>query len=99
MLLGVYNALPGLPLDGGAVLKSIVWGITRDENRGTVVAAWGGRVVAVVVLLSLVAPALLAGRAPDLLSVAIAAVISAFLWSGASQALHAGQGVRRACRP
>ena len=26
MLLGIYNALPGLPLDGGAVLKSIVWG-------------------------------------------------------------------------
>ena len=93
MLLGVYNVLPGLPLDGGAVLESIVWGITGDEHRGTVVAGWVGRVVAVLVLVAFVAPSILAGRPPDLTSIVIAAVISAFLWSGASQALRAGTGV------
>lgn len=87
VLLGVYNALPGLPLDGGAVLKSIVWGVTRDENKGTVVAGWGGRVVAVVVLLAFVVPPFLSGRSPDIAGIVFAAIISAFLWSGASQAL------------
>jgi Zn-dependent protease len=88
VLLGAYNALPGLPLDGGAVLKSIVWGITRDEYRGTVVAGWAGRVVAVLVLLALVVPPLLSGRQPDYTGIVFAAIISAFLWSGASQALR-----------
>ncbi len=87
ILLGVYNALPGLPLDGGAVLKSVVWGITRDERRGTIVAAWSGRVVAVVIF---AAPLLLAwrtGRDPDISTVVVGGLIAAYLYAGASDAL------------
>ncbi|MBI1376113.1 MAG: site-2 protease family protein [Frankiales bacterium] len=87
VILGIYNALPGLPLDGGAVLKAVLWGVTRDERRSTVVAAWAGRVVAVLVFL---VPQYLVwrrGGAPDLGSILIGLLISSYLYSGASQVL------------
>jgi Zn-dependent protease len=42
----VFNLLPGLPLDGGRILRSIVWWRTGDRNRATRVMAVAGRVVA-----------------------------------------------------
>lgn len=87
IVLGIWNALPGLPLDGGGVLRSIVWGITKDENRGTIVAAWAGRAVAVFVFLL---PFLLAwrfGGRPDLVSIVFAGMIGAYLYAGASDAM------------
>ena len=51
LLVGVLNLVPGLPLDGGRVLKSAVWKLTGSVHRGIVVAAWGGRVTAFAVLL------------------------------------------------
>jgi Zn-dependent protease len=87
ILLGIYNALPGLPLDGGAVLKSFVWGLTRDENRGTIVAAWSGRVVAVLIFALPLALAWRAGRDPDLSAIVVGGLIAAYLYAGASDAL------------
>lgn len=46
ILLGAFNLLPGFPLDGGRVLRSIVWRATGDYRRATKVAANGGRIVA-----------------------------------------------------
>src|SRR5580765_6365860 len=48
LLVGVINLIPGLPLDGGRVLKAAVWKVSGDTHRGTIVAAWGGRCVAVL---------------------------------------------------
>ena len=50
LLVGILNLVPGLPLDGGRVLKAVVWGATGNAHRGTIVAGWGGRVAAVAVL-------------------------------------------------
>ena len=46
LLVGVYNLLPGLPLDGGQLLRAALWRITRNPRTGTVGAAWAGRVIA-----------------------------------------------------
>jgi Zn-dependent protease len=48
-LLLVFNLLPGLPLDGGRILRSLVWWRTGDRNRATRTMAAAGRVVAYAV--------------------------------------------------
>ncbi|MBF0689309.1 MAG: site-2 protease family protein [Cellulomonas sp.] len=88
---GLFNLVPGLPLDGGRILEAAVWAATRDRHRGSVVAGWTGRVVAVGVVLVVLVRPWLAGVTPDLASVAWAALIGAFLWSGASAAVRAGR--------
>ena len=44
--LGVFNLIPGYPLDGGGVLMSLIWKITDNMRRATLIAANVGRVVA-----------------------------------------------------
>ncbi|MBL8204537.1 MAG: site-2 protease family protein [Blastocatellia bacterium] len=41
--LATFNLLPGLPLDGGRVLRGIVWKVTGNRERATQVAASAGR--------------------------------------------------------
>ena len=50
LVVGVLNLVPGLPLDGGRVLRAVVWKVTGNPHQGTIVAGWGGRVAALLVL-------------------------------------------------
>ena len=50
ILVGIFNMLPGFPLDGGRVLRAVVWRITRNYWRATRLAAMGGQAIAVAMI-------------------------------------------------
>ncbi len=45
LVLGLFNLLPGLPLDGGLILKALVWQWTGSQSRGVQVATASGRML------------------------------------------------------
>jgi CBS domain-containing protein len=51
ILLGVFNLLPGFPLDGGRVLHSIIWKITGNAQTATRVATFVGQALAYLIIL------------------------------------------------
>ncbi len=83
-VLAAFNLLPGLPLDGGRLLRAAVFGLGASRLSATRVAAWVGRLVA----LAVVASAFFVERGTGGVAAAVMSVaLGAYLWFGAGQAV------------
>lgn len=87
LLIGIFNVLPGLPLDGGRLVESAVWKATGSQEKGTVAAGWAGRVIVIVLVVWFIALPLLSGNPPDLSYMLVTILVCSFLWMGASGAI------------
>ncbi|WTF13121.1 site-2 protease family protein [Streptomyces sp. NBC_00566] len=96
LIVAIFNLLPGLPLDGGRMLRAVVWKITGKPMTGTVAAAWVGRALAVSVLIGL--PLLNQSGAlggdqdisgmDTVTDALLAAILAAIIWTGAGNSLR-----------
>ncbi|MER6240623.1 site-2 protease family protein [Streptomyces clavifer] len=97
LIVAAFNLLPGLPLDGGRMLRAVVWKITGKPMSGTIAAAWVGRGLAVAVLVGL--PLLThtgaLGNATSEISgfetvtdALLAAILAGIIWTGAGNSLR-----------
>jgi CBS domain-containing protein len=87
LLVGIINLVPGLPLDGGRVLKAVVWGASGNPHRGTLAAGWGGRLAAVAVLAWPWVQYEFLDTDPSVVDFVLTFVVALFLWSGATAAM------------
>ena len=89
LIVGVFNLLPGLPLDGGRMLRAVIWKLTGRPSASTIAAAWAGRVIAVSLFVVPFLTGAVTGTGGDMVTVLWLAVIAAFMWTGAGQAIKA----------
>ena len=83
LALGLFNLLPGFPLDGGRLLRSAVWKATGDFARGTRVAVFMGKLLAGLLAMAGLFVMVAQGQVAGLWYVAIAW----FLYQAADSAL------------
>jgi Zn-dependent protease len=94
IVVAIFNALPGLPLDGGRALQAGVWAATGNPNLARKVAGWAGRVLALATLFAaiyLYTQDILQG----FFGFAFTVLVAIFMWTGASQAIRQGEVAAR----
>lgn len=96
LIVAGFNLLPGLPLDGGRMLRAVVWKLSGRPMTGTVAAAWSGRVLAIAVLVGFPVATHVGGFAErdsltgvdSLTDGLLAAILAAIIWTGAGNGLR-----------
>jgi Zn-dependent protease len=96
LVMGIYNSLPGAPLDGGTVLRAVVWAATGSERTGTVAAARVGQVVAAATFALPFVATWAWGGDPDPILYILGGLLAAMLWQGASAQLRGTEMRERA---
>jgi Zn-dependent protease len=88
--IAALNLLPGLPLDGGRVLRSVLWHLSKDPERATRASARAGMVIALVVV-----PVVVVGILPavgvgnrGVGTILLSALVGAFIYAGAAASLR-----------
>lgn len=89
--LGVFNLLPGFPLDGGRVLRAGIWGLTGNYWLATTVAIVCGQVFAALLTVGSIVLFLRTGSIINLWPI----LVSAFIFMAASSARAAVRDRRR----
>lgn len=85
--LGVFNLLPGLPMDGGHLVHALGWAVTGRRDSGMMLAGRLGQGLALAVAGYGFFPLLREEGSPNLWAV----LIGMFLWQGATQAVRIAQ--------
>ncbi|WGM18602.1 site-2 protease family protein [Paenarthrobacter sp. OM7] len=88
LLIGLFNVLPGLPLDGGRLVESAVWKATGSQDKGTIAAGWSGRIIVAALVIWFIGLPLLSGSPLDINLMLITVLVCGFLWMGASSSIH-----------
>ncbi|MEV6108136.1 site-2 protease family protein [Streptomyces sp. NPDC051940] len=95
LIVAAFNLLPGLPLDGGRMLRAVVWKLSGRPMTGTIAAAWVGRALAVAVLIGLPMYTTSAqgddaslGGLDSITDALLAAILAAIIWTGAGNSLR-----------
>lgn len=88
LVLGLLDLVPAPPMDGGRLVKAAGWRVTGSPRRGSVVAAHGGRVVAVVVLLLAVVVGPLVRAEQSITETLLGGALGLLLWAMATNDLR-----------
>ena len=95
VIVAIFNLLPGLPLDGGRIIRAITWAASKSQGTGTRVAAWSGRGIAILIVGAGLWAALAGwGTYAWVLDL----VMALFIWNGATQALRSATVLDRIAR-
>ncbi|MFF4340940.1 site-2 protease family protein [Kitasatospora sp. NPDC001540] len=92
LVVAAFNLLPGLPLDGGRMLRAVVWALTGKPMKGTLAAVWVGRALAVAVVLGL--PIFSSSQDVErsateaMVDGVLAAILGFIIWQGAGNSLR-----------
>jgi len=92
-IVALFNALPGLPLDGGRALVALVWAGSGDVHLGRRVAGWAGRGLAVGCAVAAVA--LFSAGWLSVLGLAFIVLVAGTVWFGAGAAVRLGRAGSR----
>jgi len=60
-ILGAFNLVPGFPLDGGRVLRAVIWGMTKNFHQATKIASATGQGFAYFLIFGGIATAFIVG--------------------------------------
>ena len=93
VVVALFNVLPGLPLDGGRALRALVWAVTGNQMRGTLVAARSGQGVGLAT--GATAVALYATGVFSEFGLVFILLVAFTLWQGATSSARVARVQRR----